>query len=131
MVTVPLLVLWLVLGAIFFTVRMGFVNLRGFGHAIQVTRGRFTDPNAHGEHDAPGHARADQSGVARIATPQHTNADLEIEPMAVRHDEEEAVRRHGGHFEGRLVAFNGANIARHVSKDIAAAVDPADVAVES
>jgi len=47
--TVPLLVLWLVCGAVFFTVRMRFINLRGFGHAIQVTRGRFTDPNAHGD----------------------------------------------------------------------------------
>ena len=48
-VTVPLLVLWLVLGAIFFTVRMGFINLRGFKHAVHVTRGRFTDPSAHGD----------------------------------------------------------------------------------
>ena len=45
---IPLVVAWLVLGAIYFTVRMRFVNLRGFSHAIQVTRGRYTDPNAHG-----------------------------------------------------------------------------------
>ena len=47
--TVPLVVLWLVLGAFFFTVRMGFINLRGFKHAIDVTRGKYTDPNAHGD----------------------------------------------------------------------------------
>ena len=47
--TAPLLVLWLVLGAIFFTVRMRFINLRGFTHAINVTRGKYTDPYAHGE----------------------------------------------------------------------------------
>lgn len=47
--SVPLLVAWLVCGAVFFTFRMRFINLRGFGHAIQVTRGRFTDPNAHGD----------------------------------------------------------------------------------
>ncbi|MGB0685372.1 MAG: alanine/glycine:cation symporter family protein, partial [Planctomycetota bacterium] len=47
--TVPLLVAWLVLGAIFFTVRMRFINLRGFTHAINVTRGKYTDPTAHGE----------------------------------------------------------------------------------
>ena len=46
---VPLAVLWLVLGAIFFTVRMGLVQLRAFGHAIQVTQGKFSDPNDHGE----------------------------------------------------------------------------------
>ncbi|MDA0668097.1 MAG: alanine/glycine:cation symporter family protein [Planctomycetota bacterium] len=46
---VPLVVLWLVLGAIFFTVRMRFINLRGFRHAIDVTRGKYTDPNAHSD----------------------------------------------------------------------------------
>lgn len=46
---VPLLVAWLVLGALFFTFRMRFINLRGFSHAINVTRGKYTDPHAHGE----------------------------------------------------------------------------------
>ncbi|MFT7676618.1 MAG: AGCS family alanine or glycine:cation symporter [Planctomycetota bacterium] len=41
----PLAVLWLVLGAIFFTVRMGLVQLRFFGHAIAVTAGKYDDPN--------------------------------------------------------------------------------------
>ncbi|HLM67350.1 MAG TPA: alanine/glycine:cation symporter family protein, partial [Longimicrobium sp.] len=45
----PLVVLWLVLGAIFFTIKMGFVNFRGFGHAIQVVRGRYSDPSDAGE----------------------------------------------------------------------------------
>lgn len=47
--TLPLVVLWLVLGAIYFTFRMGFINLRGFGHAIQVTRGKYTKPTEKGE----------------------------------------------------------------------------------
>lgn len=46
---IPLAVLWLVLGAIYFTVRMGLVQLRAFGHAIRVTQGKFSDPNDHGE----------------------------------------------------------------------------------
>jgi len=46
--SVPLLVAWLVLGASFFTLRMRFINFRAFGHAIQVTRGKYTDPNSHG-----------------------------------------------------------------------------------
>ncbi|MFT5322271.1 MAG: AGCS family alanine or glycine:cation symporter [Planctomycetaceae bacterium] len=46
---VPLAVLWLVLGSIFFTVRMGFINIRAFKHAILVTAGRYDNPNDAGE----------------------------------------------------------------------------------
>ena len=46
---IPLVVLWLVAAAVFFTVRMGFVNLRLFGHAIAVVRGKYTSPDSHGE----------------------------------------------------------------------------------
>jgi AGCS family alanine or glycine:cation symporter len=42
-------VLWLVLGAIFFTVRMGFINVRGFKHALGVTRGLYDNPDDEGE----------------------------------------------------------------------------------
>ena len=45
----PLVVLWLVVGAVFFTVYMGFINIRGFKHAIQLVRGDYADPNSHGE----------------------------------------------------------------------------------
>ncbi len=45
----PLVVLWLVLGAMFFTVYMKFINLRGFKHAIELVRGDYADPNSHGE----------------------------------------------------------------------------------
>jgi AGCS family alanine or glycine:cation symporter len=45
----PLVVLWLLLGSVYFTVRMGFVNLRMFGHAIELVRGRYDDPEAAGE----------------------------------------------------------------------------------
>src|SRR5690606_32872481 len=48
-VTLPLVVAWLVIAAIFLTLRMGFINVRAFRHAIQVTRGRYTDPNEPGE----------------------------------------------------------------------------------
>ena len=49
MIKVPLLVIWLVLGAIFFTLRMGFINLRGFKHAVLVTAGRYDNKHDHGE----------------------------------------------------------------------------------
>lgn len=46
---VPVVVLWLVLGATFFTLRMQLVNLWGFGHAIAVTMGRYDNPDDEGE----------------------------------------------------------------------------------
>jgi AGCS family alanine or glycine:cation symporter len=45
----PFTVLWLVLGAIFFTLRMGFINVRAFRHAIDVVRGRYDSPGDTGE----------------------------------------------------------------------------------
>jgi len=45
----PLVVLWLILGAVFLTVRMGFINIRGFKHAIHVTSGRYSSPDDAGE----------------------------------------------------------------------------------
>lgn len=41
---IPLIVVWLILGAIFFTLRMGFINFRGISHAIQLVRGKYDDP---------------------------------------------------------------------------------------
>ncbi|MFT5285648.1 MAG: AGCS family alanine or glycine:cation symporter [Planctomycetota bacterium] len=46
---VPIAVLILVLGSIFFTVRMGFPQFRAFGHAIRVIRGKYDDPDDQGE----------------------------------------------------------------------------------
>ena len=46
---IPLVVAWLVVGAIFFTLRMGFINFRGFKHAIDVVRGKYDNPDAEGE----------------------------------------------------------------------------------
>jgi AGCS family alanine or glycine:cation symporter len=48
-VTLPLVVLWLIFGATFFTLRFQFVNFRAFRHAIDCTRGRYTDPKSTGE----------------------------------------------------------------------------------
>lgn len=45
----PVVVLWLVVGAVFFTIRMGFINLSGFKHAIELVRGDWSDPKGHGE----------------------------------------------------------------------------------
>lgn len=49
---VPLAVLWLVVGAIIFTVRMRFINLRGFKHAILVTAGKFDSKKSEDSEDS-------------------------------------------------------------------------------
>ena len=46
---VPFVVFWLVIGAVFFTVKMGFVNFRLFRHAINCVKGKYDDPNDEGE----------------------------------------------------------------------------------
>ena len=47
--TVPFIVLWLVIAAVFLTFRMGFINFRAFGHAVNITRGKFTPPGTAGD----------------------------------------------------------------------------------
>ncbi len=46
---VPLIVCWLILAAFFFTVYLGFINIRGFGHAIDIVRGTYHDDKHSGE----------------------------------------------------------------------------------
>jgi AGCS family alanine or glycine:cation symporter len=48
-IELPLAVVWLVLGAVYFTVRMELISLRGFKHAIDVTMGKYDQPDADGE----------------------------------------------------------------------------------
>ena len=45
----PFIVAWLVVGAVFLTIRMSFINLRMFRHAYQILRGKFAVPGAKGE----------------------------------------------------------------------------------
>lgn len=46
---VPLIVLWLAVAATFFTLYLGFVNLRGFAQAVRLVRGDYHNPNHPGE----------------------------------------------------------------------------------
>lgn len=46
---IPFIVIWLVLGALFFTIRMGFINIRGFKHSIDLAKGKYDDPDAPGQ----------------------------------------------------------------------------------
>jgi AGCS family alanine or glycine:cation symporter len=45
----PLIVLWLAVAAVFFTVYMGFINIRGFSQALRHVRGHYHNPEANGE----------------------------------------------------------------------------------
>lgn len=46
---VPFVLIWLICGALFFTFFMRFINLRGFGHALQLVRGKYDNPDDAGE----------------------------------------------------------------------------------
>lgn len=46
---ISFIVIWLVFAALFFTLRMGFINIRGFKHAIDLARGKYDDPDAPGQ----------------------------------------------------------------------------------
>ena len=47
--TIPFVLIWLIAGAIIFTIYMGFVNVRGFKNAIDVALGKFDNPDDPGE----------------------------------------------------------------------------------
>lgn len=48
-VRIPFVLIWLILGASFFTIFFRFINIRGFKHAVDVVRGKFDDPDHAGE----------------------------------------------------------------------------------
>ena len=46
---VPFVLIWLLVGALIFTVYNRFVNITAFRHALDVVRGKYDDPNHKGE----------------------------------------------------------------------------------
>jgi AGCS family alanine or glycine:cation symporter len=48
-IKVPFMVIWLILGAIFFTFRFGFINIRGLRHSIDLVKGKYDQKDAVGE----------------------------------------------------------------------------------
>jgi len=47
--SLPIILIWLVAGAVFFTLRYGFINVRAFVHAILVTAGTYDEEDDPGE----------------------------------------------------------------------------------
>ncbi len=46
---IPLVVLWLIFGAVTFTIFFRFINFSGFKHSIQIVSGKYDDPEDAGE----------------------------------------------------------------------------------
>lgn len=46
---IPVIVIWLLGGGIYFSFYMGFPNVRHFGHSLKVVRGTYDDPDDPGE----------------------------------------------------------------------------------
>ena len=46
---VPTIVIFLLFGSVYFTIRFGFINIRLFMHSVQVLRGKYDNPTDHGE----------------------------------------------------------------------------------
>lgn len=67
---VPLIVIWLVLGGLFFTGYLGFINFRGFVHSIRLISGRYAradDPGEITQFQALTTAVAGTVGIGNIA----------------------------------------------------------------
>ncbi len=47
--SIPLVVIWLIFGAVTFTIMLRFISIRGFKHAIQLVRGVYDNPDHKGE----------------------------------------------------------------------------------
>ncbi|MEP1230679.1 MAG: alanine/glycine:cation symporter family protein [Litorimonas sp.] len=47
---VPLIVVWLIIGAVFFTGYLGFINVRGFKHAIDIVSGKHDKDSSKSAH---------------------------------------------------------------------------------
>lgn len=45
----PIVVVWLMLGGLFFTIRMKFINIRAFGHGLALVAGKYKPKHSKGE----------------------------------------------------------------------------------
>lgn len=62
----PLVVLWLVAGAVFFTLRFRFINIRGFAHALSLVRNGDTGPGEVSHFQALSTAVSGTVGIGNI-----------------------------------------------------------------
>lgn len=48
-ITLPFILVWLISGAIFLTIKMRFISIRAFRHAVEVVRGKYDGTHSPGE----------------------------------------------------------------------------------
>lgn len=48
-VSIPVILIWLLTGAIIFSLYLGFIQFRGFKHAINIVKGKYTDADDPGQ----------------------------------------------------------------------------------
>lgn len=48
-ISIPLILIWLFAGALFFTIYLKFINIRGFRRSLNVVRGKYSDASDPGE----------------------------------------------------------------------------------
>lgn len=48
-VKIPFVVVWLIIGGLFFTIRLKFINITGFRHALSIVAGKFSKKSDTGE----------------------------------------------------------------------------------
>lgn len=46
---IPIIVIWLIFGAFFFTLRLGFINFKGVRHSLELAKGKYDEPDAPGK----------------------------------------------------------------------------------
>jgi alanine or glycine:cation symporter, AGCS family len=69
-VKIPFIILWLIIGALFFTIYFKFINIRGIKHAVDLVRGKFDKDGHSGEishFQALATATASTVGLGNIA----------------------------------------------------------------
>ncbi len=67
---VPLIVVWLVAGGLFFTIHLRFINVRGFAQALRIVSGRYasaSDPGEISQFSALSTAVSGTVGIGNIA----------------------------------------------------------------
>ncbi|MFA0962530.1 alanine/glycine:cation symporter family protein [Roseivirga sp. BDSF3-8] len=48
-ISIPFILVWLLFGALFFTLYLKFINIRGFGRALQIVKGKYSSEDDPGE----------------------------------------------------------------------------------
>ena len=85
---IPIVLVLLISGAAFFTIAFGFVNIRRFGTAINVVRGKYDDIDAHAanpKHAEPPDTKATEPTISASARGSHPDDAEPLNEVCARH----------------------------------------------